>query len=204
MNTSTESSVDEMSVEKSVESIERSIEELRLEETNELTNDGNPSSTRPSGVSNKEYVFDSTHIGLEAAKRAIDLGQIGNQYWTRGNTYTTKHGDKICYTCRSFSRCPKKMYLLLDPENLDVHAHVSTDEHDHDLSGKFRLNPISKQKVLELLGCGVIQPRKILKELDRHNLPPLTKLQINNLKARLKNKVFIDYLSILFSNDLNF
>jgi len=39
MNISTGSSVDEMSIEKSVESLEKSMEELRLEESNELTND---------------------------------------------------------------------------------------------------------------------------------------------------------------------
>ncbi len=81
------------------------------------------------------------------------------------------------------------MYLLLDTENQDVHAYVSTDNHAHETISKLRLDTVSKQKVLELIDSGVVQPRRILRELEKHNLPRLTKTQINNLKARLKKKV---------------
>ena len=81
------------------------------------------------------------------------------------------------------------MYLLLDPESQDIHVHVSTDEHDHSTATRLKLNPMSKKKVLELLDSGVVQPRRLLKELEKHQLPPLTKRQINNLKSRLKKDV---------------
>jgi hypothetical protein len=42
----------------------------------------------------------------------------------------------------------------------------------------------SREKVLELVNMGVTQPRKILKELEKANLPMLTKIQISNLKSR--------------------
>ena len=104
--------------------------------------------------------------------------------------YETKQGDKICYTCKGYPRCPKRMQLTLDPESSDVHVHVSTDAHDHHLIATTKgLNPSSKAKVLELLSVGVTQPRKILKELEKNNLPPLTKPQLNNLKQRTQKKV---------------
>jgi hypothetical protein len=127
---------------------------------------------------------------LEAARKAIEQGVIGCQYWTRAGKYQTNSGDKICYTCRSFAKCPKRMYLLLDPESQDVHANVSTDEHDHTISTKVRLHPHSRQKVLDLIEAGVTAPRKLLKELERHNLPILTKVQISNLKRRAQTEVF--------------
>lgn len=144
--------------------------------------------TKLPGVTIKTYEFDSTHCDLEAAKKAIDQGLIGSQNWTRGVKYQTKGGEKICYTCRSFAKCPKKMYLFLDYERQNIHAHVSTDKHNHLISSRLILNPQSKKKVLELIDSGVVQPRRLLKELEKHHLPPLTKLQINNLKARLKNR----------------
>ena len=36
----------------------------------------------------------------------------------------------VLYTCQT----PQEMYLRLDPENQDVHAHISTDDHDHAIS----------------------------------------------------------------------
>lgn len=183
-----------------IESIESSLEKLILHEddtANDATiHDANEEIhseinevTKLCGVTHKDYEFHSTYSSLELTKKAIDQCIIGNQYWTRGGKYQTNYGDKILYTCRSFAKCPKKMYLLLDPENQDVHAFVSTDDHHHDTFCKQRLNPLSKQKVLDLIGSGVVQPRKLLKELEKHKLPLLTINQINNLKARLKNKV---------------
>ncbi len=170
--------------------MEESMQQLHLSNNNDTENDadGYNDPTKVCGLANKDYDYISTHSDLESAKKAIDEGLIANQYWTRGNKYSTKSGDKICYTCRSFVKCPKRMYLLLDTENQDVHAYVSTDNHAHETISKLRLDTVSKQKVLELIDSGVVQPRRILRELEKHNLPRLTKTQINNLKARLKKK----------------
>ena len=132
---------------------------------------------------NKIYEFAQTYSSMQSAVEGLNAKEISGQLWTRGQMYETKQGDKICYTCKGYPRCPKRMQLTLDPESSDVHVHVSTDAHDHHLIATTKgLNPSSKAQVLELLSVGVTQPRKILKELEKNNLPPLTKPQLNNLK----------------------
>lgn len=164
-------------------------EEEQLNKSAEQTRTENDY-TRVTGTTSKDYEFQCTHISLEAAKKAIENGEIGEQHWTRAGQYSTKAGDKISYTCRSFPKCPRKLQLHLDPENQDVHIHMSTDSHDHDMTAKrFRLHPLSRQFVLDLINNGCGMPRKILKALQKNNLPPLTKMQINNLKLRCKTKV---------------
>ena len=118
---------------------------------------------------NKNYEFVATYPSLIEAKKAIEDRKLGNQLWTRGASYSTNIGDKINYTCRGFPKCPKHMQLLLDPESQDVHAHVSTDNHAHlSTSNRSGLDAVSKAKVLELIECGVTQPRKLLKELEKN------------------------------------
>ena len=114
---------------------------------------------------------------------------MGDQLWTRGIKYSTKQGEKICFTCKGFPRCAKRMQMFLDPESQDVNIYVSADEHNHSaiISG-VKLDPRSRAKVLELLDVGVTKPRRILKELSKCNLPMLTKPQINNLKRRVQLK----------------
>jgi len=140
---------------------------------------------------NKDYEFVATYTSLILAKQAIVDKEIGNQLWTRGCSYTTNIGDKINYTCRGHPKCPKRVQFLLDPSNQDVHVHLSTGPHDHQPNhfSRCSLNPVSKKKVLELLDCGVTQPRRLLKELEKNNLPALSRSQINNLKSRVQRKV---------------
>ncbi len=139
---------------------------------------------------NKDYVYEKTYPSLIEAKDGILNREIGAQLWTRSVSYSTQEGDKICYTCRGYPRCPRKMQMLLDPASQDVHVSVSSDEHSHILgSTSKQLNPLSRDKVFELLAAGVTKPRKILKQLQLHNFPMLTRTQINNLKQRTNKKV---------------
>ena len=112
---------------------------------------------RITGTTSKDYEFQCTQISLEAAKKANENGEIGQQPWARAGQYSTKT-DKISYTCRSFPKCPRKLQLHFDPENQDVHIHVSTDSHEHDMTAKrFRLHSLSRQFVLDLInnGCDI-------------------------------------------------
>ena len=105
---------------------------------------------------NKEYELVRTYPSLVDASEGVKNKEICDQFWTRGVSYTTAQGDKICYTCRGFPKCPKRMQLHLDTESQDVHVHVSSDGHDHlARNHQTRLNPLSKAKVLELLEIGV-------------------------------------------------
>ncbi len=174
------------------QNVTRSVNDTRSGDVNDCT--------RIAGSTNKDYEYQCTHSSLEAAKKAIQDAEIGGQLWTRGGHYSTKSGDKIVYTCRSFPKCPRKLQVHLDPENQDVHIYMSTDNHDHDLSfKKFRLHPLSRQFALDMInnGCGV--PRKIVKALEKNNLPPLSKIQINNLKLRSKTKVSA-FIIIIYLN----
>ncbi len=139
---------------------------------------------------NKDYDFIFTYRSLALAFNAEEIGSIDDQRWVRGNTYSTKSGDKINFTCRGFPKCPRRMQFILDPDGSDVHVQISSNEHDHPAStSRSKLNRDSKKKVLELINVGVTQPRKVLKELQKNNLPSLTRTQINNLKQREQVKV---------------
>ena len=81
------------------------------------------------------------------------------------------------------------MQLLLDPESQDVLASVSADEHQHtSFSSRTRLNPESKAKVIEWLSNGVTKPSRLLKLLEEHKLPQITRMQINNLNRDFLKK----------------
>jgi hypothetical protein len=65
--------------------------------------------------------------------------------------------------------------------------YISNDEHIHESNAKVKmLNQSSKEKVFELLNIGVHEPRNILKQLQKNNLPMQ---KINNLKQRVKIKL---------------
>ena len=81
------------------------------------------------------------------------------------------------------------MVVLLDPSGHDVIVSVSIDGHNHAYrSRKPKLDDLSKAKIIEWLSNGVTRPNKILQLLEIHNLPKITKFQINNLKSRLNHK----------------
>ena len=136
---------------------------------------------------NKDYVIERTYSSMIEAKAAIDAGEVADQHWTRGTSYTTNEGDKICFTCKRHPKCPKRMQLLLDPKSEDVLASVSTDDHSHNILPTGRspfLNPETRAKVLELIESGVTKPKKILTQLELFGLPRISKIQLNNLKRR--------------------
>ena len=128
---------------------------------------------------NKDYDFVKTYPSLVAAKEGVSQCEIGGKNWTRSVFYSTNYGDKICYTCRGFPKCPKRMHFVLDTENQDVHVHLSSDDHNHSYvtsRSNPQLNPLSRAKVLELIAVGVVQHRKLLKQLEINNLPPMTSM----------------------------
>ena len=105
---------------------------------------------------NKDYEFECTFPNLIEAKKAIEDKKISAQFWTRGASYTTNNGDKICFTCKGFPKCPRRLYILLDPESQDAHIFISNDQHDHSsTSSRSHLNARSRSKVIELLELGV-------------------------------------------------
>ncbi len=162
--------------------------QLQIDDTLEDAEENNDGSTLIKG-SYKDYQRLKTFPSLIVANEAIANREIGDQLWTRGMSYATKAGDKICFTCRAFPRCPKRMQLHLDPTSQEVHASVSLDEHSHARLGRRpQLDPRSKAKVLELLDNGMTKPKNILSVLEEQQLPPLTRVQINNLKQRLFKK----------------
>ncbi len=172
------------------------LDQLHLEESNDVATTDNVShvslfseASVASKGANKDYIPIKTYPSLLAAKDGIGKREICDQFWTRGMSYSTQQGDKICYSCRGNPKCPKRMQILLDPASQEVHVSVSSDEHSHGLfSRRTRLNPESRDKVLELLANGVSKPRRILKLLEEANLPCLSRIQINNLKQRLLHK----------------
>jgi len=84
--------------------------------------------------SNKDYDYAKIYSSLLAAQEGAEAKEVGGQSWTRGIKYETKAGDRICYTCGGFPKCPKRMVMFLDPESQDVHVLVSTEVNDHTIS----------------------------------------------------------------------
>lgn len=155
-------------------------------------NESNSSTGKGARMKNKDYDYVKTYPSLVAAKEGVTRYEIGGKSWTRSVSYPTNYGDKVCYTCRGYPKCPKRMQMLLDTESQDVHIHLSSDSHDHTSTtsrSNPQLNPQSRSKVLELIAVGVHQPRKLIKQLEINNLPILTRNQISNLKARTSKKV---------------
>ena len=182
------------------------MDNLRLEDSNSTTHasvlSNNPLVDQSSfvvtaKVTNKFYEPEKIYPSLAAAMEGVKMQEVGGQSWTRGPKYSTKMGDKIIFTCQGFPKCPRRLKLFLDPEVSDVQCSVSTDTHDHliKIGSKNPLDRRSKALVLELLSVGVKQPRKLLKELQKNNLPALSRAQVNNLKQRTQRKVsFIQIL----------
>ena len=120
--------------------------QLQINDTLEDAEENNGGSTLIKG-SYKDYQRLVTFPSLIVANEAIANREIGDQLWTRGMFNATKAGDKICFTCRTFPRCPKRMQLHLDPTSQEVHVSVSLDEHSHSRLGrKPLLDPRSKAK----------------------------------------------------------
>ena len=173
------------------------FDQLHLEDTyekspsvsNDVTNVTSGDASVVVKGANKDYVQVKTYQSMIAAKDGIANREICDQLWTRGISYSTQQGDKICFTCKGNPRCPKRMQLLLDPESQDVHVSVSMDEHSHlSLCRRPQLNAQSRARVLELVASGVTKPRRILKILEEAKLPILSRVQINNLKQRILKK----------------
>ena len=149
--------------------------EEKLDDQNEIV-------LKKSRGKTRDYEFYDTYVSFVKAKEAIDRG-VDGQHWVRSYKRTTKKGDKMYY------RCPRSLYVLLDPTNDDAYIYITNNNHDHDVEAKNkRLNEDSKAKVLEMIEIGVTEPRRIIKELDKCNLPLLTKTQISNLKSRTNVK----------------
>jgi hypothetical protein len=131
----------------------------------------------------KEYEEYARYSSLLQAKEAIDQG-IDNQNWVRSVKRSTKDGDKIYFTCAKFPKCPRSLYVLLDPDSNDAIVYVTNNDHDHEQEARAKaLCPSSRAKVLELLDVGVNQPRKIIKALENSNLPVLSKVQTGQNKG---------------------
>ena len=146
--------------------------------------------TIPKKSRGKSKIYEEVTRYSSLIKEAVNKG-FCNQRWVRSVKRTTKEGDKIFFTCSGHPRCPRSLYILLDPDCDDAVIYVSDNCHDHTTveTIKKKISSSSREKVLELIDMGVTQPRKILKELEKANLPMLTKIQISNLKARENIKV---------------
>jgi hypothetical protein len=137
----------------------------------------------------KDYELFATFPSLCKAKEQIDKG-IDGDHFVRKNMKRTNAGDKIFFRCSRFAKCPKSVYILLDANSNDSYIYISNDEHIHEPNAKVKmLNQSSKEKIIELLNIGVHEPRDILKQLQKNNLPMLTKVQIYILKQRVKIKL---------------
>lgn len=124
----------------------------------------------------------------QSIKDAIDfVKSLDSVKWTRSDTRKTQEGEKRFYTC--IKGCPKRLYILLNAENENASVYVSDDEHEHQTRRKETTLPTeTRDKVHELLQMGTTKSRQILKELERKNLPMITKLQLKNIKAYWKKK----------------
>jgi hypothetical protein len=78
----------------------------------------------------KTYEEVSRYTSLIKAKEAIDKG-VCNQNWVRSVKRSTKEGDKIFFTCAGHPKCPRSLYILLDPECNKAVIFVSDNCHDH-------------------------------------------------------------------------
>ena len=62
---------------------------------------------------NKEYEFVKTYPSLLDAQEGVKAKEIGEQAKEEGGIkYETKAGDKICYTCGGFPKCPKRPFAI--------------------------------------------------------------------------------------------
>jgi hypothetical protein len=109
----------------------------------------------------KIYEEVARYSSLIKAKEAIDQG-FCNQRWVRSVKRTTKEGDKIFFTCSGHPKCPRSLYILLDPDCDDAVIYVSDNCHDHTTveTIKKKISSSSREKVLELIGIDVTRLEK--------------------------------------------
>jgi len=85
---------------------------------------------------------------------------------------------------------------MLDTENQDVHAYVSTDNHAHATTSKLRLDTVRKQKVLrptiliaDAAGVASTTPKKVHKKRGPKPKTVLRKLTSKKRSRKPKNEL---------------
>ena len=102
----------------------------------------------------------------------------------------TRHtitGQKDFYHCQGHQKCPKTLYILRHSDSLKSSIWLCSMSHAH---METRGSSLPQNSVAHIKKLFKVKSRytnsEILNSLRRHNCPPLTIGQINNLKSRLK------------------
>ncbi len=144
---------------------------------------------------NRDYDLIKVYESLKQAKQELDPNndkiktvKFEDQVWKKRCEKKTNEGDKIYFTCKSYSNCPKTLYLLIHNTNLKVSLFMSECDHQHETKkAKKGALPIeSVNHVMYLLRINVKKNNEIIKALKLANFPILSRIQLNNLKSRLK------------------
>ena len=128
--------------------------------------------------------FNTCREAIERLKEPINDSRYRFRY-----TRNSQQGEKDFYHCDGNKKCPKTIYVLRHNDSIKATVWLAKNNHHHKDSAVGNLPPKSVAHIKKLLEEKTrYSNNEIMNSLRRHNCPQLTKLQINNLKQRLKEK----------------
>ena len=114
---------------------------------------------------------------------------IGDVMYIFRYTRSTISGDKDFYHCQGHQKCSKTLYILRHSDSLKASIWLCTAAHAHIKTNGGALPAKSVAHIKKLFEEKArYTNNEIISSLRRHNCPQLTKIQINNLKSRLKQQ----------------
>jgi hypothetical protein len=112
-------------------------------------------------------------------------------YFLQRRTCKQVFGEKRYYMCDKQFNCPKNCYLFFPSNSTKVHLFICNLEHLHDPYFEKKVDRITKEKILDLLGNN-LRNDEILESINREKISKITSKQLKNLKHYnkkiLKNK----------------
>ena len=114
---------------------------------------------------------------------------IGDAMYIFRYTRSTIEGYKDYYHCQGQQKCPKTLYILRHSDSLKASIWISSMPHAHKQTNGGSLPQKSVAHIKKMFEEKYrYTNNEIINSLRRHNCPQLTKQQINNLKARIKQQ----------------
>jgi hypothetical protein len=113
---------------------------------------------------------------------------VGENTYVFRYTKKTFEGAKDYYFCHGNQQCPKCLYILRHSDSIKSSIWLAKVSHEH--KSKTSVLPSKSVAHIKKLFEDKIRltNNEIIASLRRNNCPQLTKAQINNLKARLRDK----------------
>ena len=150
-----------------------------LDESFELTKKGRGA--------NKEYLMQESFQDYKMALHYVieNLKEYKFRY-----SRPSKEGQKRFYHCVGFHKCPCTIYLLKHSDSQECSIWKADTQHKHNTNASNRLPKKTIELVQQCIKDGIRSNKRIIEKIKANKLQQITKNQLKNLKARIKDNKF--------------